>query len=143
MRTMSEEQAELILRQAGLLVDVPAGQKLTIMQGNIVRISLAFDYRGPAQQVTPYASIGKITLGIFDEIAYASGPKISLTQSDVFKAYTGYIDINSTGCKPEANYDVYAKLLEYPKQLVEIADVIDVIGAAEFRNFQISSYDVV
>ena len=139
MRVMSEEQAERILRQAGLLTDVPAGQKLQIMQGDVVRVSFTFDYSGPAQSVTPYASIGKITLGVFDEIAYASGPKINLSQSTTFRTYRGYVDINSSNCKPEANYDLYAKLLEYPSQTyVKLVDVIDVLGLAEFRNFAIT-----
>lgn len=142
MRVMSEKQAERILRQAGLLVDVPAGQKLQIMQGDVVRVSFAFDYRGPAQSVTPYASIGKITLGIFDEIAYASGPKKNLSQSYDWLSYTGYVDINTSNCKPETNYDVYVKLLEYPSQTyVKLVDVIDVLGLAEFRNFAITEYN--
>ena len=122
------------------MVDVPAGQKLQVMQGDVVRVSFAFDYRGPAQSVTPYASIGKITLGIFDEIAHASGPAISLTQTYDWKAYTGYVDIDTSPCSPAINYDIYVKLLEYPSQLVEIADVIDVLGLAEFRNFAITEY---
>ena len=141
MRVMSEEQAERILRRAGLLTDVPAGQKLQIMQGDVVRVSYAFDYQGPAQSVTPYASIGKTTLGIFDEIAYASGPKINLSQSYNFLHYTGYVDINTSNCKPETNYDVYAKLLEYPSRAYfKLVDVIDVLGLTNFQNFAITGY---
>jgi len=140
---MSVKEAERILREAGIQTDVPAGQKLTITQGDVVRVNIAFGYRGPAQSVTPYASIGKKALGIFDEIAYASGPKINLSQSTTFLSYTGYVDINSSNCKPEANHDVYAKLLEYTAQLMEILDVIDVVGAVEFQNFAITGYDKV
>jgi len=137
---MTEGEAERILMRAGLLTDVLAGQKLAIMRGDIVRVSFAFDYRGPAQPVTPYASIGKITLGIFDEIAYATGPAKSLTKAYDWLGYTGYVDIDTSLCSPETNYDIYVKLKEYPSQLVEIADVIDVLGAAEFRNFAITEY---
>ena len=140
MRTMSEEQAERILRQAGMLVDVPAGQKLQIMQGDVVRVSITFDYRGPAQSVTPYASIGKQWPLFFDEIASAPGLKKRLTQSFTYLSYTGYVDINSSNCPPEANYDLFVKLLEYPGQTAKLIDVIDVLGLAEFRNFAITEY---
>lgn len=141
---MDVKAAERILRQAGIRTDVLPGQKLTIVQGDVVRVNMSFQYRGPAQTVTPYASIGKITLGIFDEIASARGANKSLTQSDTLKSYTAYVDISSSNCKPEANYDLTAKLEQYPGEtVVELTDVIDVMGAMEFSNFQITGYDLV
>jgi len=137
---MDVREAERILMKAGLLTDVSAGQKLAIMAGDPVRVSLAFDYRGPDQSVTPYGSIGQIKLGIFDEIAYNSGPAISLAKSYDWLHYTGYVDIDTSPISPGTNYDVYVKLLEFPSQLVEIADVFDILGETEFRNFAITEY---
>jgi len=141
---MRVKGAEALLMSAGIRTDVSPGQKLTIVQGDVVRVNLSFQYRGPAQSVTPYASIGKITFGIFDEIASARGSNKSLSQSDSFISYTAYVDIPSSNCKPEANYDLMAKLEQYPGDTeVRLTDVIDVIGAMEFRSFQITGYDVV
>jgi len=141
---MKIKGAEALLTSAGIRTDVLPGQKLTIIQGDVVRVAMSFEYRGPAQTVTPYAAIGKKTLGIFDEIAAARGASKSLAQSDSFLPYNIYVDINSANCKPEANYDLHAKLEEYPSQTgVQILDVIDVVGVVEFRNFQITGYDIV
>jgi len=129
---------------AGIRTDVAPGQKLTIVQGEVVRLNISFQYRGPAQSVTPYASIGKLTLGFFDEIASAAGDNKNLSNSDTFITYTAYVDIPSSNCKPEANYDLMAKIKQYPRDTeVRLTDVIDVIGAMEFRSFQITGYDIV
>ncbi|MBA7681438.1 hypothetical protein ES703_89776 [subsurface metagenome] len=118
------------------------GEKLTIMQGDIVRINVAFDYRGLAVDGTLYCAIGKVwPLGIFDEIAVGS-KAIHLNESFDFVPYTAYVDIDSSPCSPQANYDISAKISEYIDQAyVEILNVIDVVGAPEFRDFEIISYD--
>ncbi len=122
-------------------IEALPGQKLQIMRGDTVRVHVAFEYRGPTMSVTPYASIGQIRLGVFDEIASNVGPAISLSQSQDWRAYTGYVDIDSSPVSPGTNYDLMAKLKEYPGETeVRLTDVIDVLGAAEFRNFEITEY---
>ena len=134
-------QAERILQ--GIDIGVPAGQKLTVMRGGIVRMTVAFKYRGTALNCTLYCSIGSRILGVFDEIAV--GTKVlSLPQSIDFVSYTAFADIDTSPIGPANNYDIYAKIKEYPGAGMPSYDnVIDVIGAPEFADFAITSYEVV
>ena len=132
-------QAELILQ--GMDIGVPAGQKLTIMQGDIVRVTVGFSYRGSGISCTLYSSIGQIAFGIFDQIAEAS-KALTLPASTNFVAYEAFVDIDTTPVSPKTNYDIYAKISEYKGQAHnEIPNVIDVIGAPEFKGFAIKSYE--
>lgn len=134
-------QAEQILREweSG----VSAGQKLTVMQGQTVRMAVAFNYRGPTLYCTLRCSIGKRTLLVFDEIAYGT-KSLTLPQSNVFVTYTASADISTSPISPGTDYDIEAKISEYAGQtLVKIDNVIDVIGAVEFQSFAISNYVVV
>jgi len=136
-------QAEAIFR--GMAIEVPAGQKLQIMRGDTVRMHVGFDYRGPAiTGLTLRCSIGqrKAVIG-FDEIAYGRAT-ISLDQSFDFVPYTAFADIDTSPISPDTNYDIEAKIEEYmPETLVGIDNVIDVLGVAEFANFEITSYEKV
>jgi len=141
MNKMSEKQAEHILREAGLLVDVPAGQKLQIMQGDVVRVTVSFSYRGKALSFGLRVCIGKKGV-FFDEIAYAT-KALSVPASADFLAYTPYVDISTAAIAPEANLDLYAKLTGLPGADLftpYYLDVIDILGAPEFRNFAITEY---
>ena len=140
MDVMSVQEAERILMEAGIQVDVPAGQKLTITQGDVVRVNVAFEYRGPAQSVTLRCSIGTRIAGIFNESVYGT-KSIALPQSS-YLSFTNYVDIPTSGCSPSADYDMEAKISEYTSAtLFKLDNVIDVIGAVEFRNFAITGYD--
>ena len=131
-------QVELILQ--GMDIGVPTGQKLTITRGDIVRVTVQFSYRGTAISCTLYSSIGQVALGIFDEIAAAS-KAITIPASLDFATYEAFVDINTAPISPKANYDIYAKISEYTGQAYNgILDVIDVVGAPEFKDFGIKSY---
>ena len=135
------EQADAILQ--GVDFGVPAGQKLTVMQGQTVRMHVSFRYRGKAISCTLRCSIGKRTAFVFDEIAYGL-KTISLTQSADLKSYTAYADISTSPISPGTDYDIEAKISEYAGQtLTKIDNVIDVTGAPEFENFTITGYEAV
>ena len=123
---------------------VAPGQKLEIMRGDTVRMHVGFDYRGPALTgLTLRCSIGQRIIGIFDEIAYGHA-RIDVNESMDFLSYTAYADIDTSPISPDTNYDIEAKIEEYMRDtLVGIDNVIDVLGAAEFANFKISSYEKV
>jgi hypothetical protein len=124
-------------------IGVPAGQKLTVMQGATVRMTVAFNYRGTAINCTLYCSIGSRILGVFDERAVGT-KALSLPQSIDFVPYTAFADISTTPIAPGTNYDIYAKIKEYPGiGMPSYDNVIDVIGAPEFTGFAITSYEVV
>ncbi len=122
---------------------VPAGQVLTIIQGQTVRMSVSFRYRGPAKSVSLRCSIGTRVAGIFYESVYAS-KTISHPLSADWITRNEYADIPTSGLSTSLGYDIEAKISEYAAAtLVKIDNVIDVIGAPEFQNFAIVSYEVV
>jgi hypothetical protein len=124
-------------------IGVPAGQVLTVVQGQTVRMTVSFKYRGKAVNVTLRCSIGTRVAGIFYESVYGT-KTISLPTASDWITRTEYADISTAGCSPSAGYDVEAKISEYASAtLVKIDNIIDVIGAPEFQNFAIDSYDVV
>lgn len=115
---------------------------LEIIKGDTVRMSVSFQYRGPAQVVTLRCSIGTRIAGIFNESCYGL-KSISLSKSYDFQNYTAYADILTT-MNPSEGYDIEAKISEYTSAtLVKYDNVINVIGAAEFQNFAITDYSKV
>ena len=117
--------------------------KLQVMQGDKVRMTVAFSYRGSAISCTLRCSIGQRIAGVFDEIAYAT-KAISLPASANLVAYTAFADISTSPIAPGTDYDIEAKISEYAGQtLVKYDNVIDVLGAPEFQNFRITDYSKV
>jgi len=139
MQSLYQRQVEGILGALGV---APPG-KLTVMKGETVRMTVAFNYRGTGISVTLRCSIGKRTLGVFDEHAYKT-KTITLPQSAGFLPYEAFADIPTTAISPESNYDIEAKITEYASAtLVKIDNVIDVLGAPEFQDFRITDYSKV
>jgi len=139
MQSLYERQVQAILGGLGV---APPG-KLTIMQGDIVRMTVAFNYRGKAlATATLRCSIGTRIVGVFNESVYAT-KSIVLPQSSDFVPYTAFADIVCS-VSPSVGYDIEAKISEYTSAtLVKIDNVINVIGAPEFTNFAITDYSVV
>ena len=136
MQSLYDRQVEAILGGLGV---APPG-KLTVMRGDIVRMTVAFNYRGSAINVTLRCAIGHRILGVFDEIAYGT-KSISLPQSADFVPYTAFADISTSGIASGTDYDIEAKISEYTSAtLVKIDNVIDVLGTPEFQDFRITDY---
>lgn len=131
---------EQLLESIGIAVS--PGAKLTVWRGDTVRMHIAFNYRGPAITCTLRCSIGQRRFTIFDEIAFGRAT-IYLAQSFDFVPYTASADIDTSPISPGSNYDIEAKIEEYPETLVGIDNVIDVTGLAEFANFTITGYEKV
>lgn len=130
---------------ASIGIAVSPGQKLTIWRGDTVRMHVGFDYRGPAITCTLRCSIGQrrtIWPYDFDEIAYGRAT-VSLGQSFDFVPQTASADIDTSPISPGADYDIEAKIEEYPETLAKIDNVIDVLGVAEFQDFMIKGYEKV
>jgi len=129
-----------LLRNVGVAA-IP-GEKLVVMGGDTVRMTATVEYRGPAISDRLYGAIGERGL-FFDEIWAGQGPSVNFNQSIDWVEYTLTVDIVTDISHPHVDYDLMAKLLAHPATFVEVPDVIDVIGTAEFRNFGITSYEKV
>lgn len=140
---MTVQEAERILRQAGLLVDVPAGEKLRVSPGDTVRVYVSFQYRGAGMSVTLYSAIKG---GPF-LTEYAKGDKsVSLPNSpNSFSPVTDSVDIDIPLDMPiAADYDLDAKIIDYESQAYQnLVNVIDVLGKPEFSSFAITSYETI
>lgn len=140
MQSLYQRQVEALMGGLGV---APPG-KLAVMKGDIVRVTINFNYRGSALNFTLFCAIGNKGI-TFDEKAFAT-KTMSLPASADFLPYTAFVDISTAGMAPQANYDLYAKLIGLPGADLYTPyylDIIDVMGAPEFQNFVITDYSKV
>lgn len=119
------------------------GEKLTVMVGDTVRVRLSVDYRGPALDGAVWVAIGRQN-AFFNE-DFSSRTPIHFDTSIDFVPYEIVADV-VIGDRPGTDYDMYAKIMEIPGPDIftpTYLNIIDVIGAVEFRNFEITSYEKV
>ena len=143
-KTNVMEQVEQIFQ--GMEIGVAAPDKLYgIMPGDTVRVKATIQYRGPAYSDTFYAAIGNY-LVVFDEY-WVGSAGVSFPQSTNWVAYelTANIFITQIAKFPWTPgwFDIIAKLVKpgigglcTPR----LDNVIEVLLAAEFQNFSITSY---
>ena len=115
--------------QPASLEVAPPG-KLELTYGNTMRLSVHFEYRGPAMPVTLYGSIGKKGLIYFDEIIVCEHV-FDLPASNMdFSPVDASVDIPiGSGIDAGTNYDLMAKVKEYSGQTeTRVLDVIDIVG---------------
>lgn len=143
MQSLYQRQVNAIL--GGL--DVAPPGKLTVMVGNIVRVTLSVGYRGSA---ISGAKI-HIAFGQKDTLFNEDGNKqgdilnVSFGPDSDWKSYTFTKDI-LIGGSSGTNYDLYAKIMSVPGGDVftpTYLNVLDVLGAPEFQNFAITDYSKV
>lgn len=144
MLSPAEAQTQVARRLLNSIgVGVEAGNELTVMGGQTVRVLAQIEYRGPGSTATLYAAIGNRGLISFDEIWAATAASVDVGPSVDWVIYGLAVDIVTDADHPGL-FDIYAKILETGDPgKPEFADVIRVIGAAEFQNFAISSYEIV
>jgi hypothetical protein len=120
------------------------GSVIEVKNGDTVRITVGYSYRGPAKTLTLYGAIGVMAVW-FDE-KVKNSKQISLPNSTSWVTRSDYVDvvIDTTKISPGSGYDIYAKMMEGSTDLVMSPTVYDGITvlaeAAEFQNFQISSW---
>ena len=123
---------EVIRRNSGVAIGVVTGEKIELNIGDTLRVTTSFDYRGQAQRVTLYGSIGsRLPIIGFDE--YLVGEvSLDLPESPAdFEPVHGSVDIEITAIS-SGIYDLYCKIKEYPGAgLPEVDDVIDITGEYE------------
>jgi len=139
MTSLKIKSIESLLK--GIGVAALPGEKLTVMVGDMVRVHLTVEYRGPAIDGAVWMAIGSQDTW-FDEF-FASRTPVHFDASIDFMAYGIACDV-LIGNRPGPNFDMYAKIMEVPGADIftdVLLNVIDVIGAAEFQNFAIASYE--
>jgi hypothetical protein len=120
------------------------GSVIEVKNGDTVRITVGYSYRGPAKTLTLYGAIG-VQAVWFDE-KVKNSKQISLPNSTSWVTRSDYVDvvIDTTKIAPGSGYDIYAKMVEGSTDLVMSPIVYDGITVlaetAEFQNFQISSW---
>ena len=126
-------------------IAVPAGQKLTVMVGDTVRVHLGVVYRGPAIDGEIHISYGSQNTWFNEDGNKQEDLPVSFEQSMNWVPYEFACDIYIGG-SPGENYDLYAKIMGVPGPDIfspTLLNVLDVLGAAEFQNFGITSYEEV
>ena len=115
---------------------VPLEDRLTLMDGDVLRVSVAVPYRGPEAEFTLYGSIGQRGFFGFDEILSARVPLSCPDSPENYTTVTGELDIEIIGAGMAGiggisggnDYDLYVKIEEKPDVMVEIDNVIDIAG---------------
>ncbi|GAJ09723.1 unnamed protein product [marine sediment metagenome] len=127
----------------GLGIGVEAPGKLTVMVGDTVRVSLGVDYRGPAIDGSIHISWGHQNLWFNEDGNKQDDFPVHFDQSFDWLPHTFECDV-LIGGDYGAGYDMYAKIEGVPGPDIfapTLLNVLDVLGAAEFRDFEITSYD--
>ncbi len=129
----------------GIGVEALAGEKLTVMVGDTVRVRLDVDYRGPALDGRIHISWGHQNTW-FNEDGNKQGDfPVHFNQSWDWVPYKFACDV-LIGGNYGVGYDMYAKIEAVPGPDIfapTLLNILDVLGAAEFRNFDIAGYDKV
>ena len=117
---------------------VPLQDKLTLIAGDVLRLTVAVPYRGPEAEFTLYGSIGQRGFFGFDEILSARAPLLCPDSPETYTTVTGEVDIEIIGAgiagiggiSTGNDYDLYIKVEEKPEVMAEIDDVIDIAGGS-------------
>ena len=116
---------------------VPLQDKVALMAGDVLRVSIVVPYKGPEHEFTLYGSIGQRGLLGFDEILSARASLPCPDSPDTYTTVTGEVDIEIVGAgiagiggiSAGNDYDLYVKIEENPDVMAEIDDVIDIAGS--------------
>jgi len=112
-------------------IEVAPPGKLQLTYGDTFRLSVQFDYRGPARSLTLYGSLGNKGL-TFDEII-SNEYEFDVPDS-VFEFTPCQASVNipiTSAIDAKSNYDLMAKIKEYPGETgTQVLNVIDITGVA-------------
>ena len=129
----------------GIGVEALAGEKLTVMVGDTVRVNLDVEYRGPAIDCSIHISYGHQNLWFNEDGNKQGDYPVHFDQSIDWVPYRFACDVPIGGAYGP-DYDMYAKIEGVPGPDIfapTLLNVLDVLGAAEFLNFGITSYEKV
>ncbi len=119
------------------------GEKLTVMVGDVVRVHLGVDYRGIAIDGEIHVSYGRQNAWFNEDGNKQADIPVHFDQSMDFVPYEFTCDVPIGGATG-SDYDLYAKIMAVPGADIfspTLMNVLDVIGAPEFANFEITGYE--
>jgi len=116
---------------------MPLEEKVPLVPGDVLRVSVAVPYKGPAHEFTLYGSIGSRGALWFDEILSARASLPCPDSPEKFTTVIGDLDIEIIGSglfgvggiSAGNDYDLYVKIEEQPDVITEIDDVINIAGS--------------
>jgi len=116
---------------------VPLEEKVVLVAGDVLRVSVAVPYRGPERTFTLYGSIGQRGLLGFDEVLASRADLPCPESPDEYTSVAGEVDIEISesgwfgigGISAGTDYDLYVKIEEQPDVSAEIDDVIEIAGS--------------
>jgi len=129
----------------GIGVAALPGEKLTVMLGDTVIVHLGVDYRGPAIDGSIHVSYGRQNAWFNEDGSKQEDIQAHFDASMDWVPYEFACSI-PIGGSPGTDYDLYAKIMGVPGPDIfssTLLNVLDVLGAAEFRNFDITGYEKV
>ena len=122
-----------------------AGEVLTVRLGDLVRVRLGVDYKGPAIDGEVHVSYGRQNAWFNEDGNKQSDTPVHFSQSIDLVPYEITCDV-PIGGSLGTGYDLYAKIMGVPGPDIfssTLFNVLDVLAEAEFRNFAITSYNKV
>ena len=132
---------------------VPLEDRLTLMAGDVLRVSVAVPYRGPAYEFTRYGSIGQRGFFGFDEILSARATLSCPDSPEKYTTVTGELDIEIIGAGMAGiggisggnDYDLYAKIGGTIAKVISptLLDVVEMLAEtpqSQFGEISITGY---
>ncbi len=119
------------------------GEVLTVIPGDTVRVHLEVEYRGPAVDGTCYVAFGRQNTWFNED--WHNQVAVRFAESYDFRKYEITVDL-VTPNRPDVGYDLYGKIKDIPGPDIftpTYLNVLDVLAAAEFRDFVVTAYQKV
>jgi len=127
----------------GISIAALPGEKLTVMVGDTVRVHFGVDYRGTAIDGEIHVSYGRQNLWFNEDGNKQDDIPVHFDESMDWVSYEFACDIYIGGTTG-SDYDLYAKIMAVPGPDIfspTLLNVLDVVGAPEFKDFAITGYE--
>lgn len=123
----------------------PSG-KLTVMVGDVVKVTFSLKYRGKAISGKIHVTFGQKDTFFNEDGNKQIDASVNFGPDNDFKTYTFSVNVPING-NTGTNYDLYAKLMSLPG-VTDIftptyLNVLDVLGSPEFQDFKVTDYSKV
>ncbi|GAG57664.1 unnamed protein product, partial [marine sediment metagenome] len=138
-------------------IGVPAGEKLSVMEGDTVRVHMTVDYRGPRiENAEVYTAIGWQVGIIIPEFVEAyvgrTGEVLTFDESLDFVTHEIVCDVPIEAVWMPLEFAAYGNLLDMYAKIINVPGpniftdpyqykVIEVVREAEFQNLAVTGYD--